>query len=466
MNLIGIAWRSMWQRRTSTTLTAISMALGVALVVSVLVMVGTIDDTFRRNTQGFDMIVGAKGSSLQLVLNTVYHLDKPIENLPYTFYLDLKENPRYQRYVQTAIPYCLGDNHQGYRVVGTTPELFTLTYGDDKHYKFASGRNMDEEGFFEAVVGSVAAANCDPPLQVGSKFRPTHGFTEDGVKHDEFTVVGVLAPTGTPNDRALFVNIEGFFLLEGHALPEGFRKSGPGSTAAASPADDGEAPAADPLEDTGEAANDNHGSAPAAVPESAKPSRQKLPIEQREVTAILIRTPPENPMANMVLPRNINKSDVVAAQAVLPTRVIFDLFDKIVGPLRTMLLFLTAMIVVVAGIGILVAILNSMNERKRDIAVMRALGAKRATVMIIVLLESMLLSVLGGVGGFLLGHGLIAAVNPIVVKYTGVSMGFTSVVMMEWTILPGLFVLAVLVGILPGMLAYRTDVSKALSAAP
>ena len=217
MSLWKIAWRSIQQRALASSLTAGSMALGVTLVISVLVIHGVIDASFRENAQGYDVIVGGKGGSLQLVLNTVYYLGRPTQNLPWSFYKKFTENGKFAKAVQVAIPVCMGDNYEGFRVVGTTPQMFdAITYQGQK-VQFAEGRPFDAEHYFEAVIGARVARKTG--LKVGRPFRPTHGIdveASQGHQHEPFTVVGILAPTGTPNDRALFINIEGFFHLEGH----------------------------------------------------------------------------------------------------------------------------------------------------------------------------------------------------------------------------------------------------------
>ncbi len=166
----------------------------------------------------------------------------------------------------------------------------------------------------------------------------------------------------------------------------------------------------------------------------------------------------------MNLRRMINKGN--EAQAVLPAMEINSLLEMIVGNLRSLLLALSVLIVIVAGIGIMVSIYNSMSDRRRDIAVMRSLGARRSTVLSVILLESILLSLGGGVVGWLVGHGLIAAAGPWVLKHTGFAMTAWQFSTWEPALIPGLVLLASLVGYLPAMAAYRTDVAKALSAAP
>jgi putative ABC transport system permease protein len=465
MSLWMIAWRSIQQRGLASALTALSMALGVALVVCVLVMYGVISRSFAKGAEGFDMIVGAKGSKLQLVLNTIYHLSTPVENIPWSYYREFSGKGRFASSVKTAIPLCLGDHYGGFRVVGTVPELFEMEYAPGERYQFSAGHNFEPEHFFEAVVGATAAHESG--LSVGSSFQPTHGVVEDGQghKHDAFKVVGILAPSGTPNDRALFVNIEGFFLLEGHAKAE-----------TAKPAHKHEPnESADHDHDHADKKSPADAKAPSSALTSAAAKhedhdehdhdhahREPLPESQREVTAILIRT--ATPFANLSLPKAINKDSV--AQAVFPSSEIVNLFQGIVGNLERLLLILAALVMVVAGIGIMVSIYNSMSDRRREIAVMRSLGAGRTTVLTIVLLESVLLSLGGGVCGFLLGHALIGGLSPFIAAETGVSIGLFQFEGYELSLIPGLIVLATLVGYLPAMAAYRTDVAKALTASP
>jgi putative ABC transport system permease protein len=465
MSLWKIAWRSIQQRALASTLTSISMGLGVALVVAVLVVHGVVADSFRNNAGlGYDMIVGAKGSKLQLVLNTVYYLSSPVENIPWSYYKEFTEG-KFKSYVEKAVPCCLGDYYQEFRVIGTTPEMFTLRPPSGRAYQCASGEIFHPDDFFTAVIGSTVARETG--LKVGSTFQPTHGAS-DGHAHDPFKVVGVLKPTGTPNDRALFINIEGFYLLDNHAKPLDLATDEPAkpdsATDAASVAD---ADHAD--EHTEHGTGHEHAEhADDHDHEHDHEHHKPLPENQREVTAILLLTaaPPGMPsgLLGMQLVKQINKGAV--AQVVMPIREITTLLELFVGPMEKLLLGLTALIVVVAGVGILVSIYNSMSERRKEIAVMRALGANRGAVMTIVLLESILLALAGGLLGWLLGHALLAGLAPWVALETGVAIAFWQTALPELVIIPGLVILAVVVGFLPALVAYRTDVAKALVAAP
>ena len=484
MSLWKIAWRSIQQRALASSLTGISMALGVMLVVAVLVTHGVVNQSFLNNSGlGYNIVVGAKGGRLDLVLNSVYYLAPPVENIPYTYYLEFTEG-KFKGYVDKAVPLCLGDMYQSFRVIGTTPAFFNdLDYGGHK-YEFAVGRNFEPDEYYAAVIGATVARETG--LTVGSTFQPAHGVGPDAHEHDPFTVLGVLKPTGTPNDRGLFINMEGFYLIPEHAKP--VDEDAPvAATPAATEheehkhdeehAKDGEAEhkgheegkehehGAEEVHERGTHDHHDHAGHDHA---GHSHSHDPLPVEQREVTSILVLTasiggaPPELLAPGLI--KSINKDSV--AQAVLPIREMSNLFATFVDPLRILLLSLTVMIVIVSGIGILVSIYNSMSERQHEIAVVRALGAGRRTVMLLVLLESILLSLGGGLLGWVVGHGLIAVLSPWIAAQTGVSIGFLQFVGYEAVIIPALIALASVVGYLPAMAAYRTDVAKALSATP
>lgn len=415
MSLWKIAWRSIQQRSLVSMLTAFSMGLGVALVVSVLVVYGIVKQSFHRGGEGYDLIVGAKGSKEQLVLNSVFYLSQPVGNIPYSLYEELREGSKFAADVETAIPLCMGHDYQGFRVVGTVPEMFTeLKYRDSQSYEFAAGRNFAADAPFEGVMGSIAAAQTSS--SVGEEFRAVHG----GRVHDErFTLVGILKPTGTPIDRAVFVNMKGFFEIHGR-------------------------------EAVGHEDHDGHAHGDGD--------------EAKQITAILACVRQNPPGRTDVVAKLINNGTI--AQAVEPLRVIADLFEGIVGKLEWILLGMAVLTVIVAGISIMVSIFNSMNDRRHEIAVMRALGARRVTVMMTILVESILLSLLGGLMGLFLAHGSIWACSGLIANQTGVAVGLLQFQMMELVVIPGLIVLASAVGYLPAMSAYRTDVARALTNTP
>ncbi|MBJ44249.1 MAG: lipoprotein ABC transporter permease, partial [Planctomycetaceae bacterium] len=288
-------------------------------------------------------------------------------------------------------------------------------------------------------------------------------------KHpDQFFVVGMLAPSGTPNDRAVFVNMEGFYLLDGHAKPVDNESGGQRQM----------------TKEEFEAAVAAASSQQLNAEEEPRPAHEvkttPLPVEQREVTALLVKT---SPIITRGLSNTINEGN--QAQAVFPVGEITALFNRIVTPFQRLLLCLTAMICIVSGISILVSIYNSMNDRKREIAIMRSLGAGRRAVMAIVLLEAVLLAIGGGLLGWAGGHFMIVGASPWIEAETGVTIGLLDAapgvnimefiapnsnrslrISSEWILIPGLIILAIIVGFLPALAAYKTDVAEALSANP
>jgi putative ABC transport system permease protein len=445
-----IAWRNIQQRGLASALTALSMALGVAVMIAVIVIHSVAVRQFEQNAQGYHLIVGGKGGALQLVLSTVYHIGQPLYPIPYTYYQKFLPGGEFADVTELAIPMCLGDSYESpsgtlFRVIGTTPDLFdkinygTYADGTPKSYEFEpGGRNFETENFYEAVVGSVVAAQAG--LKLGDEIEPTHGIGSEGHKHEGFKLVGILKPTGTANDRAVFINIEGFYLLEGHALSPDDEPEDEAQTVDAQEHEDEHADEAEH--------NHQHAHTP-------------LPIAQREVTSILVLC--NSPLGPTALDYAINKGEDRIAQTVAPAREVAVLMNSIVGPVRVILLVLTVLIIIVAGVSILVSIYNSMSERSHDIAVMRALGASRGAVMAIILVESILLSLGGGLIGMLLGHGLIGLASPYVVERTGVALGLFEFDWQELVLIPALIILASLVGFLPAVAAYRTDVAKSLA---
>ena len=435
MNLLGIAWRNIRQRALTSSLTALSMALGVALVVATLVTGGVVKQAFESGAGlGYNMIVGAKGSPLQLVLNSVYLISKPIENISwdtYAAFLPAAERADgtdgiWAASTQTAVPICMGDYFRGHRVVGTNAAYFDrLSRGDGQPFAFSSGENFRDDDRYAAVLGNQVAASLE--IAVGDEIAPTHG-ADDGKVHDPFRVVGILARTDTPVDRGVFVNMEGFYLQDGHAKP-----------------------IATEAEDKGES-------------EATKtlPGDGLLPFSQREVTAILLETaalpglPAE--LTAMGLRNAINEG--LDAQAALPIAEIRVLLDLFVTPLELLLLLVTTLVVIVSSIGILVSMVGSALERSRDVAIMRALGARRRVVLATVLIEAILLAAVGGGFGWLLGHAVVGLIGPWIATNAGVAAGFLSFTPTEALLVPFLIVLAILAALLPAVAAYRTDVAR------
>ncbi|MCA9035165.1 MAG: ABC transporter permease [Planctomycetaceae bacterium] len=450
MNMFSIAWKSVRQRRVATSLTALSIALGVMLMVIVLIISGAIQSAFNQRSTGYDLIVGPKGSDLQLVLSSVYRIQPPIENLPYMYLEQLRNDRR----VESAVPLAFGDvtEEGSYPIVGTTSEYFENQYAPGKSFRIR-GKRMN--GLFDSIIGAeVARMNS---WDIGSQFTIKHGGAESDHVHDEkFTVVAVIAPTGTADDKSVFLNLEGFYAIAGHSKPVGEVRKRLQDFYAAEPemlkksmAQLDSFQAHLDADAEGGHDHDHH-------------HHHETPDAMKEVTSILVRTQ----SGNSAFPAMSLISDLKTgyqAMAVNPVIPIQRLMKDVLGNIQKALILLTAVIVVVSGVSICVSIYNSMSDRRKEIGVMRALGASRTTLSCIIIAESTLLCVGGGLIGWLLGHGIAALASPAVSQRTGLLLNRWAINPWEIVLFPALLLLAILVGFLPAISAYKTDVAEALS---
>jgi putative ABC transport system permease protein len=452
MNLMKIVMKNMRQRALATWLTGTSVALGVALAIAILLIKQGVQQRFEQGTLGYEMVAGAKGSPLQLVLNTVYNLDISPGNISWKLFEQLRADPR----VKLAVPFSVGDNFHGFRIVGTTdaffkefefepghkPELaagriFTFTEAAlkdafqeaEQRAKEREARERGEEvkpapvaeGMptnrpFEAVIGSTVARETG--LQIGQTFIAAHGVqpSAEAKEHTEnpWKIVGILAPTRTAADRAIYINLDSFYHIEGHELREP--------------------------------------TAPAKVEEKDNDP------DPGQVSSIVLKL--RSPIHAFPLYREIN--DREDAMAAFPAAEIRKLFD-IVGNIDRLLFAQAILVLIVAGVAIAVSIYNSMSERRREIAILRALGARRATIFSIVLLEAMTICVVGAAAGLLGGHLVVAAANGALYRASGFVIPAFHIQALEWYIIGVAVTLGAISGIGPAWGAYRTDVAKNLA---
>ena len=331
----------------------------------------------------------------------------------------LLEDPR----VSLAIPVAIGDTTEegGFPIVGTLPRYFLEEYAPKRKFRIR-GEMLTRP--FDAFIGSrVAQANG---WDLGSTFRMVHGGADTGhVHNEEFTVVGVMEQTGTPNDKSVFVHLDGFYLIQGHDKPfdEAIIRERQFF---------GE-PALSPEELAAEVARlkKKYSHDHAGHDHAHDDHIEEVPDLQKEVTSILVNC--KTPIAANLLAGELKKG--FKAMAVNPIFPMRQLMDDVLGGVKALLLVLTSLIIVVSGIGIFVSIYNSMSARQRAI----------------------------GLVGLLLGHGLVFVAGPLVEMRTGLLVNPWAFDPLELVIFPVLIALGSLVGLLPGLTAYRTDVAEALS---
>jgi len=392
-----IVRKSLRQHALSTMFTALSIALAAGLWMSVWTIKEQSRETFAGVDAGFDAVLGARGSKLQLVLNAVFHLEASPGNLPWSDFLDIQKHPS----VELAVPLAVGDNYRGFRLVGTTLDLFQRAeYADGKRFAVESGGRLFEMGYREALVGSFAAQRLK--LKPGDKFHPYHGliFDEKEQHAETYVVTGVLKPSNTPADRVIWIPLEGIQRMTGHN-----------------------------------------------------------PDAAADVSAVLVKL--RSAAAGFQLDILYNKQGNRLTFAWPTGKIMSELFDKI-GWFDRVLALVAYLVAFVAITSVLVSLYNSMNERRREIAILRALGARRFTVFGAIVLEAAAITALGVLGGFVVYVVIATGVAGVIRAQTGVvlnPLAFSPV--MLWA--PGVMLaLGALAGTVPAVKAYRTPVAEHL----
>ncbi len=476
MNLLQLVSKQMRQRALSTWLTTLTVLLGVALAVVILIVRREGTTLFGQTDYGYEVLIGNKGSPLSLVLNTVYHLDQSPGTIPYSVYESLTKDSTLRRDVKIAVPFAVGDSYQGLPIVGTLPKFFgvdeagkplpadkVLDYRPGEKYEFAQGRAF-RGATFEAVIGSEVAKRTG--LKLGDTFRATHGFPGPKEKPDihkpVWKIVGVLKPTLTANDKALFIPLESFYTLTEHdeglvaqqAIREG--KNPLQAVAAFNAAAElrkqqngGQAEEEGDEDESGMFKVDKAGVIHLDLPSSAW-----------ALSAIAVKT--RSPVLAPALMYQINNGQDAAA--VSPATVMRDFFDTFLGNFTKVLLLVSVLVTAVAAVGILVSIYNSVAARRRETAILRALGATKTKVLTIICVEAGLIGLLGGVLGLVCGHLLGAAGSAWTRRLIGQRFDWITVGREEWYYLAAVVVVAVLAGLVPALKAYSTPVATNLAA--
>ncbi len=429
MNLLTLSWKYLSFRPLATGLNAILLAFGLAIITVLLLVQHQFEQKMARDAAGIDLVVGAKGSPLQLILSSVYHIDFPTGNIK----MEEAQRISRSRLVKQVIPLAMGDNVQGLRILGTNHD-----YLDLYEVIFAAGKAWEKP--FEVTLGSESAQILG--LKLGDTFSGSHGISVGSHDHDQyaFRVTGILAPTGKVVDRLVLTSIESVWYTHDEA-----GGAEPDTTT------EGEEVSIAEEEGTLEEGIDPH-----LLPVVAR----GFPIsdQEREVTTLLIRY--RNPMAAIQLPRMINSG--TSMQAASPAFEMSRLFE-LLGVGISLLKGLALALVVIAGLSIFIALYNSLKERKYDLAILRTLGASRGQLVALVFLEGISLTILGAIFGIAFGHGFLA----LIVEFT--SQEVVSLVD-PWIFLPEeglIFGYALAVGIIasliPAWSAYQTSIAKQLT---
>ena len=434
MNLFKLSWKNLTNKPLSMALSLVLFALGVGLISLLFLLNQQLQDKFDKNLAGIDLVIGAKGSPLQLILSSMYHIDAPTGNI------SIREATPFLReghpLIATAIPLSLGDSHKGYRVVGTVPEILGL-------YNAEVGEGQLWEATMETTVGAGVAE--DLGLQIGDTFHSSHGFIQDdNLIHDDagaFKVVGILKPTGSVLDQLILTNSQSVWAVHDHGGEEAHDGEEEHDHDAPGHSHDGE-------EHGGEAAPSN------TVSEGSL-----LDYPDEEITSILVKFKGRNYQA-LNMQRGINENtDMQAATPAIEINRLYALLGTGTKALR----WLALIIVVVSGLSIFISLYNSLKERRYELALMRVMGASPTKLFVLIILEGLLLALLGYLLGIALSHiGMEVLAGQMKESYRYTFSG-REFLLAEVFLLWGALGIGFLAAILPAIQASRTEISATLS---
>ncbi|MGB3586402.1 MAG: FtsX-like permease family protein [Tunicatimonas sp.] len=427
MNLLKLSGSYIKTKPLNTLLNILLLALGIAIITVLLLASKQVEKSLTQNSRGIDLVVGAKGSPLQIILSSIFHMDYPTGNIALEEAKKLSRN----RLIKNTIPLSLGDSYQGYRIVGTNYDYLDL-------YQLEVAEGTRWEKPLEVTLGAAVAQQSG--LTVDNTFASSHGFMDDGLNvHDEqqFTVVGVLSPTQGVVDNLILTSLESVWQVHDHS-PE---------------ADTTHAEASHDHDHEQNHDHDGHvhGSDEAIT-------KQGLPAEGDQITSLLVQF--RSPMAAVQLPRYINeRTNMQAASPPFETARLFSL----IGVGVDMLQGFAYVIVIIAALSIFIALYNSLKARRYDLAVMRSLGASPQLLFAHVILEGLIITLVGCLLGLLLGHLVIYAATQLYARPGQLGIDASQLLTEELWILVGSLVVGLIASLIPAIQAYRTNISQVLA---
>ncbi|MBM4259893.1 MAG: ABC transporter permease [Deltaproteobacteria bacterium] len=418
MLLLSLAYRSLKNRKLTSIVTLISLALSVSLWVGIEHIRGGARESFSNTISQTDLIVGARGGALQLLLYTVFHIGSPTANVTYESYEKIKNH----KAVAWTIPISLGDSHRGYRVVGTNEDFYRhYRFRQDRQIEFAQGKAASE--IFDVVLGSEVAERLG--YQLGRRIVVTHGITgATGIMdHDDkpFTVVGILKPTRTPIDRSLYVTLEGI-----EAMHIDWKQGAPPIKGQETPAE--------------------------------KITKENIKIES--ITAFFLRT--KMRVQTLALQREVVNFPEEPLMAVVPGVALSELWSTL-GVVEEVLKVVALFVVLVGLLGMLMALYTSLNERRREIAILRALGVGPWKVTGLLVMESGLLTFIGALLGVGVVYSSVLLLQPVIEQFYGLHIPLKPFTATEYRYLLAVICAGLIVGLIPAWKAYRNALSDGLS---
>jgi len=427
-NLRGIARQSAWSRRSTLLWVVVSLALATALLWTLERLRHDIRTSFAQSVSGVDLIVGARSSPVQLMLFSVFH----IGSVPQSMSMDSVHKLAQHRSVSWVVPLSLGDSHRGFPVLGTTATFFQhFAYGDKQALTLQQGAVFADtlDGLYEAVVGAEVARQMGyglgQSITLGHGLNDDHGHDHGGPKSDEhadkpFKVVGILSPTGTPVDRTVHVSLKA---LEAIHL----------DWVAGTPLPGGKIPA---------------------------DQARKFNLEPDEVTATLVGLKSRAAVFNVQ--RFVNFYEEEALMGVIPGVALSELWS-VLGQGENALLAVSALVALVSVVSLMAVVLAGLNERRRELAVLRAVGAAPRHVLGLLTLEGVWITCAGALLGVLLAHAGMALATPWLQQSLGIRLQLAAPLPTQLALLGAMLLAGVLASLGPAWRAYRLSLADGLS---
>jgi putative ABC transport system permease protein len=416
MAILRLALQSLLSRRFTVLLTVASIALSVALLVGVERIRTEARASFADTLSGTDLLVGARSGPVQLMLYAVFRIGNATNNMSWESYQAIAAHPR----VSWTVPLSLGDSHRGFRVLGTTAGYFDhYRYGRDQALVVAEGERFSD--LYDAVLGAEVAAQLD--YAIGDSLVIAHGAGDVSfARHDDqpFRVAGILARTGTPVDRTVHVSLEAI-----EAIHLGWQ-----------------------------------GGRPMPGVEIDPERVREMDLEPGAITAALIGL--DSRIATFAVQRYVNDYPHEPLLAVVPGVALSELWS-VIGIAENALLIVSGFVVLVGFIGLLTALLIGLEGRRREMAILRSLGARPAHVFGLIIGEAFAVTLAGVVLGIALLVAMLWAGQPLIASELGLRLGFGLPALREWLLLGGVLAVGLLIGFVPGWRAYRRSLSDGLS---
>ncbi|EGQ9822803.1 ABC transporter permease [Vibrio parahaemolyticus] len=413
--VIKLAWKSLMNRKATAVLTIMTVAISVILLLGVERIRTQAKDSFANTISGTDLIVGGRSGQVNLLLYSVFRIGNATNNIDWKSYKEFSQH----RAVDWAIPISLGDSHKGFRVMGTNHSYFEhYKYGSKQPLTFSKGKEFN--GLFETVLGSDVAKQLG--YQIGSEIIIAHGISDVGFsRHDKlpFKVVGILAPTGTPVDKTVHVSLEAIEAI--HVGWESGARLGP-------------TPDAKVL--------------------------QERDFQPKQITAMLVGL--KSRIQTFALQRQINNYPKEPLSAIMPGVALHELWGMM-SVAEQALMAVSGFVVIAGLLGMLSSLLTSLQERRREMAILRAMGARPRHVFSLLISEASLLTAAGIVTGVLGLYAILALLQPLIQQHYGINLTLSTLSAYEWMLLSFVQCAGIVIGFIPAFRAYRQSLSDGMT---